>query len=112
MANLNKIEIELKDIKLVKNLVELLEIHFNELPKQLQHQLKSISETGLNDFTADDFHKMFPDLDQSKIETSQISVISVNKLLKKCVCFGLEGEYVVHPEHFYLKYDGKTIIEW
>lgn len=110
-----KINIELKDIDLVKNLVELLELHFDNLPIELQNQLKEIEQTGINDFTADDFNKMFTNIDYEKIECTYPRVLSINKILKKVIIFNGysdNGEEILYPEHFYLKYDGKAIIEW
>lgn len=110
-----KINIELKDIELIKNLVELLEMHFENLPTDLQFKLMQIEETGLNDFTADDFRSMFPDMDYEKVECTYPRTVKINKLLKKVVVingYTDRGEETLYPEHFYLRYDGKTIIEW
>lgn len=104
----NKVNIELKDIDLVKNLVELLEMHFEDLPTDLQSKLMQIEETGLNDFTADEFHLMFPHFDLDNFECSYLDVVKVNKILKKVVTL----KETLYPDHFYLRYDGKTIIEW
>lgn len=111
----NKINIELKDIDLVKNLVELLEMHFEDLPTDLQSKLMQIEETGLNDFTADEFHSMFPHMDCKKVECTYPRTVKINKLLKKVVVingYADRGEETLYPEHFYLRYDGRTIIEW
>lgn len=106
-----KINIELRDIGLVKNLVELLELHFDNLPIELQNQLKEIEETGINDFTADDLHSMFPDFDGKKFECSHTFVTRINKILKRVNVYQ-DGEIKLYPEHFYLRYDNKSIIEW
>ena len=112
----NKIKIELQDIKLVKNLLELLEMHFENLPIDLQNKLKEIEETGLNDFKAEDFELMYPNADYSKLDfsidfSSRKVLLSVNKILKKVTYYN-DGVKIIYPEHFYLRYDGKTIIEW
>ena len=112
----NKIKIELQDIELIKNLIELLEMHFENLPIDLQNKLKEIEETGLNDFTADDFKLMYPNADYSKLDfsidfSSQKVLLSVNKILKKVTYYN-DGVKVIYPEYFYLRHDGKTIIEW
>jgi len=113
-----KIDINVKDIGLVKNLTELLEKHFEDLPVELQESLKELSEKGIKDFTADTLKEMFSELEFKKVDTSIKNVYKVNKLLKKVVCFKSgeheEGDEFVtlYPETFYLKYDGKTIIEW
>lgn len=104
----NKINIELKDIELIKNLVELLEMHFEDLPIELQNKLKEVEETGVNDFTANDFHSMFPNFDLDKLECSYMDTVKVNKILKKVVTL----KETLYPEHFYLRYNDKTIIEW
>lgn len=106
-----KIDIEIKDIDLVKNLVELLEKYINDLPKELKSSLYEISRTGINDFTADDLHNMYADFDGGKYQCSENKVIRINKILGKVVVFD-NGEKILYPVNFYLKYDGKTIIEW
>lgn len=106
-----KIDIEIKDIALVKNLVELLEKYINDLPKELKTSLYEISGTGINDFTADDLHNMYADFDGSKYQCSENKVISVNQILKKVVVYD-NGEKTLYPVNFYLKYDDKAIIEW
>ena len=112
----NEIKIELKDIELIKNLVELLEMHFEDLPMNLQKKLKEIEDTGLNDFKAEDFELMYTNADYSKLDfsidfSSQKVLLSVNKILKKVTYYN-DGVKIIYPEHFYLRYDGKTIIEW
>lgn len=107
----NKIKIELKDIELIKNLIELLEMYFEYLPIDLQKKLKEIEETGLNDFKAEDFKLMYPDADYSKLDFSIDKVLSINKILKKVVYYD-DGVKTIYPEHFYLRYDDKSIIEW
>ena len=107
----NEIKIELKDIELIKNLIELLEIHFEDLPIDLQNKLKEIEETGLNDFKTEYFELMYPNADYSKLDYSIDKVLSINKILKKVVYYD-DGVRTIYPEHFYLRYDGKTIIEW
>ncbi len=110
-ANDLKIDIDIKDIDLVKNLVELLEKYIDVLPQELKNSLYQISGTGLNDFIADDLHNMYPDFDGKKYECSENKVISINKILGKVVVYD-NGEKILYPLNFYLKYDGKTIIEW
>ena len=107
----NKIIIELKNIELVKNLIELLEIHFEDLPIDLQNKLKEVEETGLNDFRTEDFELIYPNIDKSKVDCSIDKVLSVNKILKKVTYYD-DSVKIIYPEHFYLRYDGKTIIGW
>ena len=99
------------NIDLVKNLVELLEKYINILPQELKKSLYQISGTGLNDFTADDLHNMYPNFDGKKYECSENKVISINKILGKVVVYD-NGEKILYPLNFYLKNDGITIIEW
>lgn len=44
----SSIILDVKDIDLFKNLVSLLERHFEDLPEQLQNTLKDISENGIS----------------------------------------------------------------
>jgi len=111
LSNDLKIDIEIKDIDLVKNLVELLEKYIDDLPQELKNSLYQISGTGLNDFIADDLHNMYPNFDNKKYECSENKVISINKILGKVVVYD-NGEKILYPLNFYLKYDGITIIEW
>lgn len=111
LSNDLKIDIEIKDIALVKNLVELLEKYINDLPKELKNSLCEISGTGINDFTAEDLHNMYADFDGNKYQCSEDKVMRINKILGKVVVFD-NVEKTLYPVNFYLKYDGKTIIEW
>ena len=109
-----KVELDVKNIDLFKNLVELLEKHFDDLPVEIQDSLKTISKDGINDFTADDFFDMFPDRDSSKIETSfrTSKIMSINKILRKVVFYEDDKIKTEYPDSFYLKYDGISILEW
>ena len=64
-----------------------------------------------NDFIADDLHNMYPNFDDKKYECSENKVISINEILGKVVVYD-NGEKILYPLNFYLKYDGITIIEW
>lgn len=115
MATSNfKIDVNVKDIDLFKNLVELLEKHNDDLPTELQESLKSISKNGIKDFTSDDFYKMFPDADYALVETSfkSTNIIGMNKILKRVEYFEDGEKLTEYPETFYLKYDSEIIIEW
>ena len=54
---------------------------------------------------------IYPDFDGKKYECSENKVTSINKILGKVVVYD-NGEKILYPLNFYLKYDGKTIIEW
>lgn len=59
----------------------------------------------------DSLLKLFPSINFDKLECSEKRVISINELNKEITIFN-EVELIIKPKHFYLKYDGKTIIEW
>lgn len=81
------------------------------MSNEIKIELKDIEETGLNDFKTEDFELMYPNADYSKLDYSIDKVLSINKILKKVVYYD-DGVRTIYPEHFYLRYDGKTIIEW
>jgi len=111
---MTEVKIDIKNLDLFKNLVSLLEKHFDDLPKELQESLEEVSKNGVNDFTSDDFYEMFgipnPELTETSFRT--MNIISINKILKKVVFVENLEKLTEYPETFYLKYDGKTIIEW
>ncbi len=77
-------DIKIKDIGLVKNLIELLEKHYESLPSELQKSLKEVSENGINDFTAQNLKDMYPEYDYQKVTTSiENNIHTINKSLKK-----------------------------
>ena len=115
----NKIEIKVDSYgeDCIKNLLELLTMYIDELPKELQEQLKIGAENGFCDFTVQDFFDMFPKHDFSKVECSHDNLTMVNKVLKKIEVIEycgkeIQGFKTLYPEHFYLKYRGETIIGW
>ena len=59
----------------------------------------------------DSLLKLFPAINFDKLECSEKRVISINELNKEITIFN-EVESIIKPKHFYLRYDGKTIIEW
>jgi len=79
-----EIELDLKNLDLFKNLVSLLEMHFEDLPKELQESLEDIT-----DFKSEDFEYMFPDAKPELIETSfkTIRITSINKAIKRVKYF-------------------------
>ncbi len=113
-----KINIELKDIDLVKNLVELLQTKFSELPKEIQESLILIESVGLSDIDADKFREMFGDFDNDDYSTSfhTEDIISINILLRKVVyAQNTEKgiiEYTERPDFFWIKLKDKIVVEW
>lgn len=62
-------------------------------------------------FNQDSLLKLFPNINFDKVECSEKKVISINKSNNEVAIF--DGvELIIKPKHFYLRYDGKTIIEW
>ena len=99
-----KINIELKDIDLVKNLVELLQTKFSELPKEIQDAIMLIEEIGINDIDVDKFIETYGYGVDYKNNFHSQQITLVNKILKK-VCYVERGENnnilqkVEYPEH-------------
>lgn len=112
-----KIKIELKDIDLVKNLIELLQTKFDELPKDIQESIMQIEEGGLNDIDYDKFIELFGSFDNYENSFHSKEIASVNKILKK-VCYietdtkGNILRKVEYPEHFWCSANGEKVIEW
>ena len=118
------IDINVKDIDLFKNLVSLLERHFDDLPEQLQNSLKDILDDNIDEIEAfdggyyinSDLTDFFLNVDTKFIDTDfkTTEIINVCGELKKVEYFDEKkrSRDIDYPEHFYLKYDGKTIIEW
>jgi len=112
---MKELNIELKDIDLVKNLVELLQTKFSELPKEIQESLMLIENIGLSDIDADKFREMFGDFDNDDYSTSfhTKNIISINILLRKVV-YTENGiiKYTEHPDFFWIKLKDKIVVEW
>jgi hypothetical protein len=107
------IDINIKDIEVFKNLVELLEKYFDNLPKELQDKLKEAEENGINDIDADYALDRFGA--NSKIETSfkTDKIISINKILKKVKFISDDGcSAIEYPEHFFVKINDTMLVEW
>ena len=106
--------IEIKDIDLVKNLIELLETHYDKLPNELKEQLNIISSEGINDFTYEDAQKI---AGSSKIEVETNiythKILTVNKILRKVtVLDDNDSIKTIYPVDFYLIVNGTKVIEW
>ncbi len=113
-----KINIELKDIDLVKNLIELLQTKFYELPKEIQESIMQIENTGLNDIDADKLREMFGEYDKEDYSTSfhTKDIINVNILLRKVEYVqntedGIK-KYIERPDFFWIKLKDRIVIEW
>lgn len=107
-------EISVKDIDLVKNLIELLETHYDKLPNELKQQLNIISSEGINDFTYEDAQKI---AGSSKIEVETNiythKILTVNKILRKVtVLDDNDSIKTIYPVDFYLIINGTKVIEW
>ena len=116
------IDINVKDIDLFKNLVSLLEKHFDDLPSELQESLKELLENEDCDFTVDDLtdyvklHNL--NMDHTIISDDR-NILKVNKHTKTIYIIDrtpqINGERKVVPEkleHFSIKNKDHTIIEW
>lgn len=79
-------------------------------PEQIEIMLESMKNKS-EVFNIDSLLKLFPNINFDKVECSEKKVISIDKLNKEVTIFD-EVDLVIKPKHFYLKYDGKTIIEW
>jgi len=95
----------------VKNLLELFEEYYDDLPSKLQSALKKISESGINDIDDNYITERFPIIE--KYESNIHNVASVNKILKKVVCVvNYNSIKTIYPEHFYLRINNELLVEW
>lgn len=110
-----KLEINIKDLESFKNLIELLEKHFETLPLELQNSLIEVLKEGINDITSDYLEQKgyFNNL-PCNIETNfkHKIIFSINKILKKVTYYENEIIKEAYPEHFYFKINNDTIAEW
>ena len=108
-----KIELELKDIDIIKNLLELIESHYEDLPTELKKQLHIISEEGFNDITSDTLDKML--ISGNRVIKTNIytdKIVSVNKVLRKVLIMEDGVIKPIYPVNFYLIVNDIKIVEW
>ena len=109
--------LDLRNVDLVRNLIELLQTKFSELPKEIQESLMLIEEGGLNDIATDYFLNTYGYGFDYKNNFHSQEVTAVNKILKKvCYIDHDEDDNLIHkveyPEHFWCSVNGKKVIEW
>ena len=112
MKNEIKFEISVKGIKEVKNLIDLLSSHFDELPIQLQTKLKKIeTKFGISDITRDVIDEMYTNGFTEENSLDLKKVISVNQVLQRVQVWD-DGLKSLYPEHFWTKVNGDILAEW
>jgi hypothetical protein len=110
MAKL-EVEITVKGIREVKNICDLLNKYYEQLPKELQDALVDIEKYGISDIDRDVLVERYPNgfIEQNSLNLKQ--VISVNKVLKIVKILD-DGLKTLYPEHFWLKVNDDIIAEW
>ena len=112
MKNEIKVEISVKGIKEVKNLIDLLSSHFDELPIQLQTKLKKIeTKFGISDITRDVLDEMYTNGFTEENSLDLKKVVSVNQVLQRVIVWD-NGLKSLYPEHFWSKINGDILAEW
>lgn len=119
----NNIKIELSNIEDFKNLVLLLEKHFQDLPQELKDSIEDIEENGLSDLDSSDFSIATMHLEKNSKVTSSLSddiyVIRINKVLKRVYYLEKDknGNIIFDEKHkeldsFWIKKGDSVIWEW
>lgn len=107
-----KVEISVKGIKEVKNLIDLLSSHFDELPIQLQSKIKKIeSKFGISDITRDVLDEMYPNGFTEENSLDLKKVVSVNQVLQRVQVWD-DGLKSLYPNHYWTKINGDILAEW
>lgn len=107
-----KVEISVKGIKEVKNLIDLLSSHFDELPIQLQSKIKKIeSKFGISDITRDVLDEMYPNGFTEENSLDLKKVVSVNQVLQRVIVWD-NGLKSLYPNHYWTKINGDILAEW
>lgn len=107
-----KAEIKVTGIKEIKNLIELLSSHFDELPIQLQTKLKKIeSKFGISDITRDILDEMYTNgfIEENSLDLKK--VVSVNQVLQRVQVWD-DGLKSLYPNHYWTKINGDILAEW
>jgi len=118
-----EIKINITDTGLFKNLVELLEEHFDDLPIELQDSLKELSNPLNKNLTADDFIEASKDIDgEFSHSVDEIdNILYVNIGLKKIYYLAKNNDGIYDKKsnptelelnHFWCKKGNTIIWEW
>lgn len=107
-----KLQIEVKDIESVNTFIEEVQKYYYDLPRELQATLVRFSEKGISGLGVDGFHSRFGKFEkfETSIETNKI--IRLNEALKSVTYVDDFKEITIYPETFWIKLDGKTVIQW
>lgn len=106
-----KCEITVKGIIEVKNICDLLNKYYEELPKKLQDALVDIEKYGISDIDSDVLDERYPNGFNEKNSLNLKKVISINEVLRKVKIWD-DGLKTLYPEHFWLKVNEDIIAEW
>lgn len=108
-----KVQIEIKDLEIFEHLVELINKHFDNLPKELQDNLKEVAENGISDIDADYVIRKYKKIDKIETNFKTNKILTVNKILKKVTYpddkFNILEDY---PASFFIKINDDVLVEW
>ena len=110
-----KLEVSITDLETFRNLIELLERHFETLPLELQNSLIEVSKEGINDITNKTLSdKGYCNISPYKFKTNfkYKNILSINKILKKVKYIDNNIYKESYPETFYFKINNEIIVEW
>ncbi len=99
------------NIDVIKNLIEAIEKHYEDMPKELRDIMVNLYEAGADDFGVDDYELYIRTnrLKREDIEISHKKVIKANKHLKKVYYIDGTSE---HLNNFTIKHEDTLIYGW
>ncbi len=99
------------NIDVIKNLIEAIEKHYEDMPQDLKDIIRNADETGIRDFGVDDYELYIRTnrLKREDIEVSHKKVVKANKYLKKVYYIDGTSE---HLNNFTIKHEDTLIYGW
>ncbi len=122
-----EVDVNVLNIDIIENLVELIEKHWEDMPKDLRDIINDAYENGFGDYTTDDFINdilkrdlYFPNIttsirDDDIVKNKDLligdnGITKVNKWLKRI--YLSDGTILNDVEHFWIKADDTIVYEW
>ena len=106
-----KVDLNVLNVEMIKNLIELIEKHWEDMPEDLQKVIKEGHDTGYSDWGVDEYELYISshNIHKDDIQFSHDKVLSVNKYLKKIYYGDGTHEYA---DEFYVKTNDVLIYGW
>ncbi len=99
------------NIDVIKNLIEAIEKHYEDMPQDLKDIIRNADETGIRDFTIDDYDMYLAtnNIKREEVTHSHGKIVKANKYLKKVIYFDGSSEYL---NSFTIKHEDTLIYGW